>query len=229
MPPSKVTYTLPTDAPPSVVKEDGIEYGFICKLQRIKPGNGCAGHTICSDVTCTTSKTSSRLEEKVQNYKSNFAVYYIGAMGSHFMYGTKVPLCLRLLAKNNNLATKRGCCGCRQQCLFIIAYKLYNLKARAHHEIAGAALQKITSSCHEWRSNSSIRDPQSTIHNYSVLTSFCKLATTAELAADGFVRTRNKFFPWRSIDVKRRQNEFNTGQPVAKPPGTWTERTFLYN
>ncbi|MFM2176365.1 MAG: hypothetical protein RL015_463 [Verrucomicrobiota bacterium] len=36
MPPSKVTYTLPTDAPPSVLKENGIESGFIGKLQGLK-------------------------------------------------------------------------------------------------------------------------------------------------------------------------------------------------
>lgn len=36
MPPAKTTYTLPTDEPPSVLKEDGIEYGFIGKLQGLK-------------------------------------------------------------------------------------------------------------------------------------------------------------------------------------------------
>ena len=35
-PPSKVTYTLATDAPPSVLKEDGIDYGFIGTLQGLK-------------------------------------------------------------------------------------------------------------------------------------------------------------------------------------------------
>ena len=36
MPPSKVTYSLPADAPPSVLKEEGIEYGLIGRLQGLK-------------------------------------------------------------------------------------------------------------------------------------------------------------------------------------------------
>ncbi|MEQ1749762.1 MAG: type I restriction endonuclease subunit R [Prosthecobacter sp.] len=36
MPPSKITYDLPSDAPPSVLREDGIESGFIGKLQGLK-------------------------------------------------------------------------------------------------------------------------------------------------------------------------------------------------
>jgi type I restriction enzyme R subunit len=36
MPPSKITYALPSDAPPSVLREGGIEYGFIGKLQDLK-------------------------------------------------------------------------------------------------------------------------------------------------------------------------------------------------
>ncbi len=36
MPPSKFTYALPSDAPSSVLREDGIESGFIGKLQGLK-------------------------------------------------------------------------------------------------------------------------------------------------------------------------------------------------
>ena len=36
MPSSKITYDLPSDAPSSVLREDGIEYGFIGKLQGLK-------------------------------------------------------------------------------------------------------------------------------------------------------------------------------------------------
>jgi type I restriction enzyme R subunit len=36
MPPSKTTYDLPSDAPSSLLREDGIEYGFIGKLQGLK-------------------------------------------------------------------------------------------------------------------------------------------------------------------------------------------------
>ena len=36
MPHSKITYDLPSDAPCSVLREDGIEYGFISTLQRLK-------------------------------------------------------------------------------------------------------------------------------------------------------------------------------------------------
>ncbi|MFZ4764374.1 MAG: type I restriction endonuclease, partial [Roseimicrobium sp.] len=36
MPPSKTIYDLPSDAPSSVLREDGIEYGFIGTLQGLK-------------------------------------------------------------------------------------------------------------------------------------------------------------------------------------------------
>ena len=36
MPPSEFSYTLPSEAAPSVLKEDGIEYGFIGRLQGLK-------------------------------------------------------------------------------------------------------------------------------------------------------------------------------------------------
>lgn len=36
MPPAKITYDLPPDAPPSVLREDGIESGFIGTLQALK-------------------------------------------------------------------------------------------------------------------------------------------------------------------------------------------------
>ncbi|MFN0079858.1 MAG: type I restriction endonuclease, partial [Prosthecobacter sp.] len=36
MPPSNITYDLPSDAPRSVVREDTIEYGFIGTLQGLK-------------------------------------------------------------------------------------------------------------------------------------------------------------------------------------------------
>ena len=36
MPPSELSYTLPSEAAPSVLKEDGIEYGFIGRLQGLK-------------------------------------------------------------------------------------------------------------------------------------------------------------------------------------------------
>lgn len=36
MPPSKLTYSQPDDVPSSVLREDGIEYGFIGTLQGLK-------------------------------------------------------------------------------------------------------------------------------------------------------------------------------------------------
>ncbi len=63
MPRSDVRYTLPSDAPPSVVRKDAIEYGFIGRLQGLKydyrrameqiasskndPGNGYTCTLLC--------------------------------------------------------------------------------------------------------------------------------------------------------------------------------------
>jgi hypothetical protein len=49
MPPAKTTYDLPSEAPPSVLREDGIESGFIGTLQGLKndPGNGYTKTLLC--------------------------------------------------------------------------------------------------------------------------------------------------------------------------------------
>lgn len=78
MPHSKFTYDLPSDEPPSVLREDGIEYGFIGteqKLTIMRPyevdavqhrvkgiddnnGNGFVCHTTNSGKTLTSFNAS---------------------------------------------------------------------------------------------------------------------------------------------------------------------------
>lgn len=82
MPPAKITYDLPPDAPPSVLREDGIESGFIGTLQGLKyeyrrditdrasveqiassksdPGNGYPKTLRCFLQKCALGKTISR-------------------------------------------------------------------------------------------------------------------------------------------------------------------------
>ncbi|MCB1226703.1 MAG: hypothetical protein KDK99_12890, partial [Verrucomicrobiales bacterium] len=67
MPPHKFTYDLPSNEEPSVLREDGIEYGFIGRLQGLigdqavpvqciedDAGNGYVWHTTGSGKTLTS-------------------------------------------------------------------------------------------------------------------------------------------------------------------------------
>jgi type I restriction enzyme M protein len=64
--------------------------------------------------------------------------------------------------------------------------KLGTLIDRVHWELTDADIQKVVSTCHAWRQHDA--GPSSLSAKYEDIPSFCKSATTAEIAAHGYVR-----------------------------------------
>jgi type I restriction enzyme M protein len=108
------------------------------------------------------------------------------ALPGQLFYSTQIPVCLWFLAKNKNADAKRGFRDRRKQTLFIDARKMGTLIDRVHRELTDADLQKITSTYHNWREAKGAGQ-------YADIPGFCKSATTAEIAAHGYVLTPGRY------------------------------------
>ncbi len=108
------------------------------------------------------------------------------ALPGQLFYSTQIPVCLWFLTKSKSAGTKRGFRDRRKQTLFIDARKLGTLVDRVHRELTDDDLTKITTAYHAWRGEKSAG-------SYEDLAGFCKSATTAEIAAHGYVLAPGRY------------------------------------
>jgi type I restriction enzyme M protein len=153
------------------------------------------------------------------------------ALPGQLFYSTQIPVCLWFLAKNKNADAKRGFRDRRKQTLFIDARKLGTLIDRVHRELTDADLDKITSTYHAWRDDSSTKNKEPGTKNptaaYADVAGFCKSATTAEIAAHGHVLTPGRYVGAEEVEDDGEPFEEKMPRLVAELAGQFMESANL--
>lgn len=128
------------------------------------------------------------------------------ALPGQLFYSTSIPVCLWFLARNRQDgrsalgATLRDRSG---EVLFIDARKLGQMVDRTHRELTKEDIQKVADAYHNWRGDGD--------GVYEDVAGFCKAASVAEVAKNGYVLTPGRYVGAKDIE--------DDGEPFAEKMG----------
>ena len=142
------------------------------------------------------------------------------ALPGQLFYSTQIPVCLWFLTKNKGADIKRGFRDRRKHTLFIDARKLGTLIDRVHRELTDADMEKIAGTYHHWRGDNGATE-------YEDIAGFCKSATTAEIAAHGFVLTPGRYVGAEEVEDDGEPFEMKMTRLVAELKGQFEESAKL--
>jgi len=169
------------------------------------------------------------------------------ALPGQLFYSTQIPVCLWFLRRDKSgrppsspalLPGGEGRKGIdrRKQTLFIDARKMGTLIDRVHRELTEADIAKIVDTYHLWRG-----DPHPASGHplplgegrgegnlrYADVAGFCKSATTAEIAAHGFVLTPGRYVGAAEVEDDGEPFEEKMPRLVAELHGQFSESAEL--
>ncbi|MGV3662582.1 MAG: N-6 DNA methylase [Prosthecobacter sp.] len=178
------------------------------------------------------------------------------ALPGQLFYSTQIPVCLWFLTKSKGARTLLSASGDKEflrarkrETLFIDARKMGTLIDRVHRELTDKDIQSIVTTYHYWREDrgkllkkmdkegamfspvdtaeSSDSLPFENWEPYHDIPGFCKSATTAEIAAHGYVLTPGRYVGAEEIADDGEPFEEKMARLVAELNGQFEESAKL--
>ena len=130
------------------------------------------------------------------------AVDCIVSLPSQLFFGTQIPACLWILAKDrsNGVAGSQRLRDRRRETLLIDARKLGHMVDRTRRELSTDDIARITRAYHAWRG-------QTDAGTYADVPGFCKAATLNDLREHGHVLTPGRYVG--AVDVDDNELSFS--------------------
>jgi type I restriction enzyme M protein len=128
------------------------------------------------------------------------------ALPGQLFYSTQIPVCLWFIAKNKSNSKNRNR---RKHTLFIDARKLGTLIDRVHRELTETDIAKVVNTYQAWRGDKGV-------DKYEDVAGFSKSATTAEIAAHGYVLTPGRYVGAEEVEKDSEPFEQKMARLVAE-------------